>query len=64
VAQQDGGAAVGDRDVFAIKAGASGGVVEVFQMRRGRIADRVELVHERETARWLDAGDPSDAALL
>jgi excinuclease ABC subunit C len=32
----------------------SGAVVEVFQMRRGRVADRVELVTERD-AQWLDA---------
>ena len=36
-----------DRDAFGLKLGASGGVVQVFQIRRGRIADRVELVTER-----------------
>src|SRR5688572_30455125 len=36
-----------DRDAFGLKVGASGGVVEVFQIRRGKIADRVELVTER-----------------
>jgi excinuclease ABC subunit C len=58
--------ASGDRDVFGLKAGASGGVVEVFQMRSGRIADRVELVTERseEGHAALDAGDLGDAALL
>jgi excinuclease ABC subunit C len=58
--------ASGDRDVFGLKAGASGGVVEVFQMRGGRIADRVELVTERsgEGNSALDAGDLGDAALL
>ena len=58
--------ASGDRDVFGLKAGASGGVVEVFQMRSGRIADRVELVTERsgEGHAQLDAGDLGDAALL
>ena len=58
--------ATGDRDVFGLKAGASGGVVEVFQMRGGRIADRVELVTERsgEGNAALDAGDLGDAGLL
>jgi len=58
--------ASGDRDVFGLKAGASGGVVEVFQMRSGRIADRVELVTERsgEGHAALDAGDLGEAALL
>src|SRR6185503_462508 len=55
--------ALGDRDVFGLKAGASGGVVEVFQMRGGRI---VELVTERagEGSSVLDAGDLNDAGLL
>ena len=58
--------ASGDRDVFGLKAGASGGVVEVFQMRSGRIADRVELVTERsgEGHAALDAGDLGEPALL
>ena len=58
--------ASGDRDVFGLKAGASGGVVEVFQMRGGRIADRVELVTERsgEGNAALDAGDLGEAGLL
>ncbi len=58
--------ASGDRDVFGLKAGASGGVVEVFQMRSGRIADRVELVTERsgEGNTTLDAGDLGEADLL
>src|SRR5262249_28510293 len=35
---------MGDRDAFGVKIGASGAVVEVFQMRRGRVCDRIELV--------------------
>ncbi|NQW04514.1 MAG: excinuclease ABC subunit UvrC [Acidobacteria bacterium] len=35
--------ALGDRDVFGVKVGASGAVVQVFQMRRGRVVDRIEL---------------------
>ena len=36
--------AMGDRDAFGIKLGAAGAVVQVFQMRRGRVCDRIELV--------------------
>ena len=36
-----------NRDAFGVKTGARGGVVEVFQIRRGRIIDRAELVTER-----------------
>jgi excinuclease ABC subunit C len=38
--------ALGDRDAFGVKTGAAGAVVEVFQMRRGRVIDRVELAAE------------------
>jgi len=58
--------ALGDRDVFGLKAGASGGVVEIFQMRGGRIADRIELVTERHTEATMafEAGELGDASLL
>src|SRR5262245_59730081 len=36
----------GDRDVFGVKIGARGGLVTAFQVRRGRVCDRVELVTE------------------
>ena len=54
---------IGDRDAIGVKAGAAGAVVEIFQMRRGRIADRVELVTERDP-QWLETGGPSEAALV
>jgi excinuclease ABC subunit C len=37
---------LGDRDAVALKLGPAGAVVEVFQMRRGRVCDRLELVTE------------------
>ena len=37
----------GDRDAFGVKAGSAGAVVQVFQMRRGRVCDRIELVIDR-----------------
>ena len=37
---------LGDRDAFGLKAGPAGAVVEVFQVRGGRVVERVELVTE------------------
>ena len=37
-------ARLGDRDAFGVRIGPSGAVVLVFQMRRGRVVERVELV--------------------
>jgi excinuclease ABC subunit C len=37
-------AALGDRDAFGLHAGPAGAVIQVFQMRRGRVIERVELV--------------------
>ncbi len=39
---------LGDRDAFGIKLGPSGGVVQIFQVRKGRVVDRVELVTDAE----------------
>jgi excinuclease ABC subunit C len=36
----------GDRDVFGLKVGPSGGAVHVFAMRGGRVVERVELAIE------------------
>jgi excinuclease ABC subunit C len=55
--------AMGDRDAFGLKIGSAGAVVEVFQMRRGRIADRIELLTERDP-QWLEGGVPDERALL
>jgi excinuclease ABC subunit C len=35
--------AFGDRDVFGLKVGPSGGAIQVFQVRGGRVVERVEL---------------------
>ncbi len=42
--------AQGDLDAFGASVGAAGAVVQIFQMRRGRVIDRVEL-----TTDWSDA---------
>jgi excinuclease ABC subunit C len=36
-------ATLGDRDVFGLKVGPSGGAIQVFQVRGGRVIERVEL---------------------
>jgi excinuclease ABC subunit C len=43
--------ALGDRDAFGLKSGPAGAVIEVFQVRGGRVIERIELVAEpRDTA--------------
>jgi excinuclease ABC subunit C len=37
-------AELGDRDAFGVKLGPAGAVVQIFQVRRGRVVERVELV--------------------
>ncbi len=36
-------ARLGDRDAFGVKAGPAGAIVQVFQMRGGRVVERIEL---------------------
>ena len=43
-------AELGDRDVFGVKVGASGAVVQVFIVRGGRVIERVEFVWATESA--------------
>src|SRR5262245_8058948 len=54
---------LGDRDVFGLKVGPSGGAIQVFQVRGGRVVERVEL----GTDPGAIAGGPADvlhAALM
>ncbi len=46
---------LGHRDVFGMKIGPAGAVVQVFQVRRGRVVERIELVTEASLA---GAGEP------
>ena len=41
---------LGDRDAFGLKLGPAGAVVQVFQMRGGRVVERIELVTESQHA--------------
>ena len=45
----------GDRDAFGLKLGPAGAVVQVFQMRRGRVVERTELVTDPLALGGLDA---------
>jgi excinuclease ABC subunit C len=51
---------LGDRDAVAIKVGPAGAVVQIFQMRRGRVVERVEQTSRRQ---FLSAPDVLEAAL-
>jgi len=39
---------LGDRDAVAVKAGPAGAIVQVFQMRRGRVVERIEMTSSSE----------------
>jgi excinuclease ABC subunit C len=52
--QKMAGVELGDRDAFGLKLGAAGAVVQVFQVRGGRVIERIELVTELGTS--VDAG--------
>jgi excinuclease ABC subunit C len=42
-------AELGDRDVFGVKTGSAGAVIQVFLVRRGRVVERVELVTDTDS---------------
>jgi excinuclease ABC subunit C len=44
--QKMAGTELGDRDAFGIKVGPAGAVVQVFQVRGGKVVERVELASE------------------
>jgi excinuclease ABC subunit C len=53
--------AFGDRDAFGLKLGPAGAVVQVFQMRGGKVVERIELVTEAKEPRG--DGHPADGSL-
>ena len=55
-------AELGHRDVFGMKRGAGGVAIQIFQVRKGRVVERVELGAERSGAERSDA-DVMAAAL-
>jgi excinuclease ABC subunit C len=54
---------LGARDVFGLRMGSEGAVVQVFQVRTGRVVDRVELVTEAGEAAMISESDVLAAAL-
>ena len=69
--QKMAGPELGDRDAFGLKLGPAGAVVQIFQMRSGRVVERIELVTDAgpiaqpagETGDALTACDVLQAAL-
>jgi excinuclease ABC subunit C len=45
--QKMSGTGLGDRDAFGLKVGPAGAVVQIFEVRGGRVVERIELVSER-----------------
>jgi excinuclease ABC subunit C len=54
---------LGDRDAIGVKLGPAGAVIQVFQMRGGRVIERVELVTEAEQTAGTTDADVVQAAL-
>jgi excinuclease ABC subunit C len=54
--QKMAGTALGDRDAFGIKIGPAGAVVQVFQVRGGKVVERVELARAEDGGRRTEGG--------
>ena len=59
--QKMAGVELGDRDAFGLKVGPAGAVVQIFQMRGGRVVERVELVSDAGAARRAAPGADATA---
>ena len=57
-------AELGHRDVFGLKLGPAGAVIQVFQVRSGRVVERIELGTEEAIAGSFSSGGPGDGAVL
>jgi excinuclease ABC subunit C len=56
-------ARLGDRDAIGVKTGPTGSIIQVFQMRAGRVIERVELVADSETGQTESETDVLEAAI-
>ncbi len=54
---------MGDRDALGVKLGPGGAVVQAFQVRSGRVVDRVEMVTNADQARDVRLEDLVEAAV-
>jgi excinuclease ABC subunit C len=57
------GTSHGDRDAFGIKVGPAGAVVQVFQVRGGKVVERVELARAEDGGRRTEGGDAEVAEI-
>ena len=55
---------LGDRDVFGVRTGAAGAAIQVFQLRQGRVIERVNLVTEADAAGIGPETEAAAAAVL
>jgi excinuclease ABC subunit C len=57
---------LGDRDAFGIKLGPAGAVVQIFEVRGGRVVERIELISESggEASGGRPVRDASEAEVL
>ncbi len=53
----------GDRDALGVKVGAGGAVIQIFQVRAGRVIERIELVTEADRLPGPDETEVVEAAL-
>src|SRR4029079_13555191 len=59
--QKMAGTGLGDRDAFGIKVGPAGAVVQVFQVRGGKVIERIELATSQEArGARREARDPNN----
>jgi excinuclease ABC subunit C len=61
--QKMAGTRFGDRDVFGLRVGPTVSVVQIFQVRRGRVVDRVELVTDAAESAGARDAEVLEAAL-
>jgi excinuclease ABC subunit C len=54
---------LGDRDAFGVKIGLAGAIVQVFQMRGGRVVERVELAGDAAAAEGASEIEVVEAAV-
>src|SRR5918993_465224 len=57
-------AELGDLDVFGVKVGARGAVVQVFLVRGGRVIERVEFVWDAPQTSQMAPNDESEAGII
>src|SRR5580765_6523184 len=57
-------AELGHRDVFGLKLGPAGAVIQVFQIRSGRVVERIELGTEEAIAGSFSSGGQGDGEVL